>query len=164
MPTDDTARGRLTNVRGRPVSYPIEAPAARVWEVLSDGWSYVSWIVGTACIRAVDGEWPKVGSRLYHRAGPWPVTLEGHSEVEACVPGTELVLVAHGWPFGAARVQLRIEDQNERSVVHLAEDVVAGPTRFLPRQVRQSMIRPRNQECLRRLAMLATRPGAQRRQ
>ena len=51
----------------------IHASWDAVWAVLSDGWGYAGWVVGTIKIRAVDPDWPSVGSRLHHAVGSWPL-------------------------------------------------------------------------------------------
>ncbi|MDF8264852.1 SDR family NAD(P)-dependent oxidoreductase [Luteipulveratus flavus] len=136
----------------------VAAPTDRVWEVLADGWSYATWVVGTARIRAVDQAWPAPGSRIHHSAGVWPVLLSDTTVVEACEPGRRLVLTARGWPAGEARVRLTLEPDGEHAcTVTIQEDVVSGPSRVLPKVLRQSGIAPRNTETLRRLALLAER-------
>ena len=65
----------------------IQAPPEQVFAVLKDGWTYSDWVVGTAHIRAVDPHWPQPGSRLYHKVGPWPLSVRDHSEVLACAEG-----------------------------------------------------------------------------
>ncbi|MFI9640652.1 SRPBCC family protein [Micromonospora sp. NPDC051925] len=48
----------------------IDAPPQRVFDVLADGWTYSDWVVSTVHVRDVDAQWPRVGTRLHHRAGP----------------------------------------------------------------------------------------------
>jgi hypothetical protein len=45
------------------------ATADRVWNVLADGWTYPSWVVGAARMRAVGADWPTVGAELHHSLG-----------------------------------------------------------------------------------------------
>lgn len=152
MDSDETT----PNVQGQPQRRTVAAPAERVWEVLADGWSYATWVVGTARIRAVDETWPAPGSRIHHSVGLWPALLSDTTSVEVCEPGRRLVLKARGWPLGEARVELRLEpDGPESCTVTMTEDAVSGPGSLPPRLVRQAMILPRNHEGLRRLAYLA---------
>ncbi|GAA4113200.1 SRPBCC family protein [Knoellia locipacati] len=148
--------GRAANSQGQPQQRTVAAPAERVWEVLADGWSYATWVVGTARIRDVDTTWPQPGSRIHHSVGLWPVLLSDTTCVEACEPGRHLVLTARGWPLGEARVELLVESDGPGScTVTMTEDAVSGPGSLPPRLVRQAMILPRNHEALRRLAYLA---------
>ncbi|MFL6157733.1 MAG: SRPBCC family protein, partial [Marmoricola sp.] len=63
------------------VSRDISSPGQGVWDVLSDGWLYPSWVVGAARMRDVDASWPAVGSRLHHSVGNWPLLLDDSTEV-----------------------------------------------------------------------------------
>ncbi|MFL6157925.1 MAG: SRPBCC family protein [Marmoricola sp.] len=137
------------------ISRDISSPARGVWDVLSDGWLYPSWVVGAARMRDVDASWPAVGSRLHHSVGNWPLLLDDSTEVLESDPGRLLRLKAHGWPAGAAEVVLEIEELGAGSRVHIREDAVAGPGTIVPKPLRQLAIAPRNRETLRRLAFLA---------
>lgn len=141
---------------GQPQRRTVAAPAERVWDVLADGWSYATWVVGTARIRGVDQSWPAPGSRIHHSFGMWPALLSDTTRVEECDAGRRLLLTARGWPLGEARVELVIEpDGPESCTVTITEDAVSGPGSLPPRLVRQAMIVPRNHETLKRLAYLA---------
>lgn len=138
-----------------PVSREVAAPASAVWAVVADGWTFSSWVVGTARIRAVDPGWPRPGSRMHHSFGTWPFLLNDQTHVEREEEGRLLELTARGWPAGEARVQIEIRPQGDRCTVLLSEDAVSGPGALIPRVVRQPLIAVRNRETLRRLAMLA---------
>lgn len=138
----------------------IDAPPSAVWEVLSDGWLYPSWVVGAARMRNVDAAWPAQGAKLHHSVGNWPFLLDDKSEVLESVPQERLRLKAHGWPAGAAEVLLEIEPDGAGSLVTIREDAVQGPGTLMPRPARQAAIVPRNKETLRRLAFLAEGRGA----
>lgn len=133
----------------------IQAPAEKVWEVLSDGWLYPVWVVGATRMRGVDSDWPQKGSRIHHSVGVWPATIDDHTEVLETDPGRYLRLRAHAWPMGEAEVQMTITAAGENSRVEIAETAVAGPARLIPRPVMHLMIRIRNVESLRRLAFIA---------
>ncbi len=138
------------------------ARAEAVWSVLADGFLYASWVVGASRVRAVDIDWPAVGSRIHHSVGSWPLLIDDVTEVLECRPGEALVLQAKGWPAGEARVELRLTPATESGVVGcrigMREDATHGPGRLVPTPVRQLAIAPRNQESLQRLAYLAERP------
>jgi len=144
-----------TSPHAHPVSRQVAAPASAVWAVLADGWTFSSWVVGTARIRAVDPGWPRAGSGMHHSFGTWPFLLNDQTHVEREEEGRLLELTARGWPAGEARVQIEIRPEGDRCAVLLAEDAVSGPGALVPPVVRQPLIAVRNRETLRRLAMLA---------
>ncbi len=133
----------------------VAATPEQVWEVLSDGWLYPTWVVGAARMRDVDEAWPATGSRLHHSVGNWPLLLDDKSEVLESRPPRLLRLKAHGWPAGAAEVLLEIEPEGTGALVSIREDAVQGPGALVPRPARQAAIVPRNRETLRRLAYIA---------
>ncbi|MGO4341413.1 SRPBCC family protein [Pedococcus sp. 2YAF34] len=137
------------------VTREVDAPSEAVWEVLSDGWAYATWVVGASRVRDVDHSWPGEGARIHHSFGLWPVVISDTTHVERSVPDTELVLTARGWPAGEARVVLTITPRGSGCTVTIEEDAVRGPGTLVPKPLRQLMIRPRNVEALRRLAYLA---------
>lgn len=133
-----------------------EASADDVWAVLSDGWLYPLWVVGAARIRDVEATWPKVGARLHHSFGLWPMLMHDETEVLEVVPGEFLQLRARGWPMGEAQVELRLEQSEpERTTIRLCEKVVRGPGKLIPAPVEAPLMIWRNNETLRRLVMLA---------
>jgi hypothetical protein len=133
----------------------IEATAAAVWGVLSDGWLYPTWVVGASRMRAVDPAWPGVGAQLHHSVGVWPLLLNDTTTVLASVPKRELVLRARGWPMGEATIRLTLTEHEGGCEVEMAEDVASGPAQLIPTPVRAAVLVPRNKESLRRLAYLA---------
>jgi hypothetical protein len=140
----------------RTVTRRVHAPAEAVWAVLSDGWLYANWVVGTSRVRAVDATWPDEGSRIHHSFGVWPALIDDETISLVAVPGEELHLQARGWPMGEARVQLTITDGPADScTVTILEDAVTGPGVLVPRAARQAAIAVRNTEALRRLALVA---------
>ncbi|MEV6301613.1 SRPBCC family protein [Actinoplanes sp. NPDC051861] len=146
------------------VARTVQAPPERVFSVLADGWSYSDWVVGTVHIRDVDPHWPTPGSKLHHKAGPWPLSLHDSSTVLACEPGRRLRLNAGLWPLGAAIVDIRLEPASEnttRVVIH--EDFEAGPLLWIRNRVNDLILHRRNIETLRRLADIAERAHDYRR-
>ncbi len=137
------------------VSRQVDAPARAVWDVLSDGWLYASWVVGASRVRDVGPGWPAQGSRIRHSFGVWPAVINDDTVILA-VDEQEMLLRARGRPAGEAEVRLVIRpDTAERSTVSIVEDVTAGPGRLVPQIVRQWVIAPRNVEALRRLSLIA---------
>src|SRR6476659_6586262 len=90
-------------------SVTVSASPERVFEVLSDGWQYAGWVVGSVKVRAVESDWPRPGTRIHHAVGAWPMILQDETKVEVCEAPSHLVLLARGRPLGEARVDLRME-------------------------------------------------------
>lgn len=132
----------------------VNAEPADVWAVLSDGWLYALWVVGAARMREVDDSWPAVGARLHHSVGTWPMLIDDTTSVVELDPGRRLKLRARGWPAGEAEVELFLEATAGGTTVTIAEDAVSGPGRFVPLPLRAPMIKWRNVEALRRLALV----------
>lgn len=151
---DETNR---TDVPQEPtVTRPVAAPASAVWQVLADGWSYATWVVGASRVRDVDRTWPTEGSRVHHSVGVWPAVIQDYTRVEKSVPLSELVLTARGWPLGEARVRIEVREVDaDHCTVSITEDAVSGPGKLMPAKARHAMIVPRNKETLYRLAMIA---------
>ncbi|HEY0641464.1 MAG TPA: SRPBCC family protein [Pseudonocardiaceae bacterium] len=152
---------------GPTVSRTMDAPAERVFDVLADGWNYAGWVVGASHIRDVDPGWPAAGTRIHHSVGPWPFAIRDTTEVLAVEPGRMLLLRVRFWPLGSGTVRLDIEPRGTgTSYVRMTEHVDAGPVALLPRPAQTLVLRPRNDESLRRLEALVVRgripggPGA----
>jgi uncharacterized protein YndB with AHSA1/START domain len=139
----------------------IQAPPDQVFAVLADAWTYSDWVVGTAHIRAVDPHWPAPGARLYHKVGPWPLSVRDRSEVLSRTEPTELVVRARMWPLGEAKVVLRLAATGDGGTrVTIAEDFKAGPLRWVRTKINDLVLHARNVESLRRLDDLAMRRKA----
>jgi len=136
----------------------IEAPRDDVFAVLTDGWTYSDWVVGTAHIRAVDDHWPKAGTVLHHKAGPWPMSLRDQTVSVQCEPPSLLVLSPHVWPLGESTVRITLEAFGpDRTLVGIQEDFERGPVRWLRKAVNDVALHYRNRESLHRLGDLARR-------
>ena len=139
----------------------VQAPPDRVFAVLADGWTYSDWVVGTAHIRDVDQTWPAPGSKLHHKAGPWPLSLQDLSEVLACEPNRSLTLKAGLWPLGEATVRFDLEPVGPSATrVTMHEDFHAGPLNWVRNKINDLVLHRRNIESLRRLADIAEREKA----
>jgi uncharacterized protein YndB with AHSA1/START domain len=142
----------------------VQAPADRVFAVLSDGWTYSDWVVGTAHIRDVDHDWPAPGSKLYHKAGPWPMSIKDRSESLECDPDRSLVLKVNLWPLGAGKVSFTLDPLDEHATrVTLQEQFTEGPLLGVRNKVGDVLLHFRNVEALRRLADIAERSTKVRR-
>lgn len=143
------------------VTRRMRCPADAVLDVLADGWTYATWVVGTSRIRGVDPGWPAPGTRLAHSAGIWPLVIDDVTvALDWDRAGGRLELQARGWPAGEARVLLQVRPDGTGCIVRLDEDAVRGPGAAVPKPVRTAAIAPRNREALRRLAALAERAPA----
>jgi uncharacterized protein YndB with AHSA1/START domain len=138
------------------VTRDIEASRDQVWAVIADGWTYSQWVVGNSRMRAVDPNWPAVGSTIRHSIGVWPLVINDETVVEECVPRERLVLHAKG-QLGGARVVLRLNDIPKGCRVTMEEYPVSGIGAVLPSKVGDLLAWPRNRESLRRLGAIAAR-------
>jgi len=131
-------------------------PREAVWRVLTDGYAYASWVVGTSAIRDVDDQWPGVGTRLHYRIGRGPLRHDGHTEVLSVDDAKCLELEAHAWPLGTARIELTLEDRpGGGCLVKMVEHPAQGTAAMLHNPVVDALIKLRNLETLRRLEKLA---------
>ncbi|ABM06359.1 MULTISPECIES: SRPBCC family protein [Micrococcaceae] len=138
------------------VTQLFKSPATDIWKVIEDGWLYPGWVVGASRIRAVDDQWPQVGSKLHHSVGSWPFLIDDSTSVTAMEAGRKLELLARGWPMGEAKVLITLEDLGgSQCRVSIAEDAVRGPGKVVPKALRDPMISVRNRETLRRLELMA---------
>jgi uncharacterized protein YndB with AHSA1/START domain len=126
-----------------------------VFDVLTDGWTYATWVVGASRIRAVDDDFPAAGSKIHHSVGVWPMLINDETVVERVEAPHEIQLRAQAWPAGEADVTIHAEVQDGQTLVTIDEQAVSGPARLIPRPVEDFMLRQRNVETLKRLAFLA---------
>jgi Polyketide cyclase / dehydrase and lipid transport len=134
------------------------ATRQQVWDIIADGWTYSQWVVGNSRMRAVDADWPAVGSRIQHSIGVWPFLINDVTEVLECRPQEELVLLANTRPFGRARISLRLSDTPDGGCrIEMAEVLVGAPLGWLPNQLISVAVTPRNRECTLRLSAIAER-------
>lgn len=126
-----------------------------VFDILVDGWSYATWVVGAARIRDVDKEWPEPGSRIHHSVGAWPIMISDTTTVESFDRGHTMALTARAWPAGEAEVRITCEPHEDGTRVTIVEDATSGPALLLLKPLRDVMLGWRNVEALRRLAYLS---------
>ena len=133
----------------------FEASPHDVFDVLSDGWLYPSWVVGASRIRDVELTWPAVGARIHHSFGVWPFVIDDTTSVLVWHPPHRAVFRARGWPFGEAQVTITVHDRAGGCLVVMEEEAVTGPGALVPDAVLDPALGVRNRETLRRLAWLA---------
>ncbi len=126
-----------------------------VFDVLADGWSYATWVVGAARIRDVDESWPEPGSRIHHSVGAWPLLISDSTSATALERPHRIDLTVRAWPAGEGRVRITCRADGARTVVTMEEDASSGPALALLKPARDVLLGWRNVEALRRLAYLA---------
>lgn len=133
----------------------VQGTPADLLAILTDGWRYAGWVVGASRVRGVDADWPAVGTKIHHSVGSWPLLIDDSTSVQDFDPAGTLTMHARGWPVGAAVVRILWQDLGAgRLLVTIEEDATEGPGHFIPRPLRHSLLRPRNVETLRRLALM----------
>ncbi|MGH3833701.1 MAG: SRPBCC family protein [Pseudonocardiaceae bacterium] len=131
----------------------VDRDPKQVWSVLSDGWSYAEWVVGTRHIRDVDTDWPAQGSRLRYvlSVGRW--TVEDVTTVRLVDPERRLELEANAGQLGSARVSFELLPWGEdHTVVIVDEHPLTGPGARLHWAGVEVLLRFRNQRMVRSLA------------
>ncbi|MDQ1443540.1 MAG: hypothetical protein QOI20_4 [Acidimicrobiaceae bacterium] len=130
----------------------IHVPPDVVFAVLADGRSYEHWLVGCKRIRGVDEGWPKPGTRIHHRVGAGPFTLDDTTKVVESERPARLVLEARARPIGVARVDFTLEAEGEQDcLITMQEHPVRGPAKSLHNPLFEAMISARNQKSLKQL-------------
>jgi hypothetical protein len=133
----------------------IHASVEDVFAVLTDGWSYASWVVGASRIRDVQAGWPQPGRSIHHSVGVWPLVIDDRTTVEAYEPLRRLQLKVRAWPAGEGRVELEAEDRGGECYLVMREKAINGPAALLPAAIADPLLSIRNKEALRRLALMA---------
>ncbi len=141
------------------VTTEMAATTDDVWAVLSDGWTYSAWVVGTVKIREVEPGWPAVGAKLHHAFGAWPLMIKDETEVLECEPGRRLLMQARGWPMGEATVELTLRAAGGHTVVEMYEEPTVGPGAWLNNPLVEAVGKKRLAETLERLRRLVERSG-----
>jgi uncharacterized protein YndB with AHSA1/START domain len=138
----------------------IHVPPYRVWAVLADSSLYADWVLGAKAVVDADASWPAPGSKLRHRSGVGPLTIEDETLVEEASAPSLLVLHAGVGPVGAFRVRLELRATPAGSHVLMEEDPVEGAAAAVPGV--DSAVQARNTVTLERLKELAegTNPGS----
>jgi hypothetical protein len=142
------------------VTTEMAATTDDVWAVLSDGWTYSAWVVGTVKIREVEPGWPAVGAKLHHAFGAWPLMIKDETEVLECEPGRRLLMQARGWPMGEATVELTLRAAGGHTVVEMYEAPTVGPGAWLNNPLVEAIGKKRLAETLDRLRRLVERSAA----
>jgi uncharacterized protein YndB with AHSA1/START domain len=129
----------------------IDASPEEVFAVLADANSYEHWVVGCDDIRAVEGDWPAVGSRFFHTVGVGPVKTKDNTKVLEVEAPHKLVLEARARPAGVAKVIFRLVPVDGGTDVSIEEYPIKGVAKAIHNPVQDGLIKIRNVETLRRL-------------
>lgn len=136
------------------VNVLVRRSPEQVWEVLGDGRSYASWVVGTREIREVDPGWPAVGTSIHYTVGCGPLALRGRTTVRSAEPGRRLGLEADAGLLGTARIVIELSAWGEDTVVVLDEHPLTGTGAWLHNPVTDVVSLVRQEPMMRRLARL----------
>ncbi len=128
-----------------------------VWALLADGRKYADWVVGAKRVRAVDPEWPAVGSKFHHTVGVWPFHLRDNTAVLECDEGRRLVLEARLRPLGRAQIEMILRPSDGGTAVVMREWPSSPALARMAAPVFEPAIHLRNVEALRRLESALSR-------
>ena len=133
--------------------HTIPATPEDVFAVLADARTYEHWVVGCDDIRAVEGDWPAVGSRFFHTVGVGPIKTSDNTKVLEVDPPRRLVLEARARPAGVAKVifDLRPVEGGTATEVEIDEYPIKGIAKVIDNPIQEGLIKARNVETLRRL-------------
>ena len=132
----------------------VKRPPEQVWDFLSRGDRYAEWVVGTRRIRAVDDDWPAVGSELHFSFGVGSLTIDDRTTVRNADPPHMLELEIHAGRIGTARLLFEIRQWGRHTVVVLDEHPLSGPGAHFHNMLLDVGLRFRNRRMLDKLAKL----------
>jgi uncharacterized protein YndB with AHSA1/START domain len=125
-----------------------------VFEHLLDPWEYPSWLLGASDMRAVDDDWPEVGSSFHHRVGFGPVNVNDRSQILELDRPRKLVLKVRATPLVQGIVTFTVEALSGGGSVLWLQEEPAIPGAEVLRPVLDPPTHLRNQRSLSRLADL----------
>ena len=131
--------------------HTIPATPDEVFAVLADARTYQHWVVGCDDIRAVEGEWPAVGSRFFHTVGVGPLKTKDNTKVLEVDAPRRLVLEARARPAGIAKVIFELRPVGGGTEVEIDEYPIRGVAKSIHNPIQDGLIKVRNVETLRRL-------------
>jgi hypothetical protein len=131
----------------------VDRDPKQVWSVLSDGWAYSDWVVGTQHIRDVDPDWPAQGSQIRYVVGVGRWTVEDVTTVRLVDPERRLELEVNAGRLGSARVSIALLPWGEEcTVVIIDEHPLTGPGARWHSLVVELLLGFRNRRMVRSLA------------
>ncbi len=129
----------------------FDRPCAEVFDALADPRTYPDWLVGASRIRAVDDDWPAVGSRFHHRVGIGRATIADTTKVLAIEPTRMLRLAVRARPLVSAVVTFELVGEHDRCIVTMEEEPAVRAIGNLVRPLLDPMTHVRNHLSLKRL-------------
>ena len=129
----------------------VKGTPAEVFAILADPYTYEHWVVGCVDIRAVEGEWPAVGSLFHHTVGMGPFKVKDNTKVLDVDADTRLVIEARARPAGVAEVVFTLTPVPGGTEVCIQEYAVRGFAQRIANPVLDFLVHLRNAETLRRL-------------
>jgi hypothetical protein len=130
----------------------VSGTPEEVFDVLDDAYAYPKWVVGTRRVRAVDPEWPAVGSQFHHAVGTAAGELHDSSKVIERRRPDFVELQVRFRPTGVARVRIAVHAApGGGSRVVIDEEMECGPLSHVPRLVTDPLLHARNSLSLQRL-------------
>ncbi|MDJ0380384.1 SRPBCC family protein [Streptomyces sp. G-G2] len=137
----------------------IHRPCSWVWDVLSDGSRYSSWVVGTRSSWEQQGRWPLVGSTLGYevKLGPW--SYEGRTVVRVHEPPHRLELEAMAGKGGSARIALEMRPWGDDTLVIIDEHPLRGKQGLPHNAAIDALVGLRHRGLLRRLRRVVESMG-----
>jgi uncharacterized protein YndB with AHSA1/START domain len=133
----------------------IRASVEDVFAILTDGWTYAAWVVGASRVRDVEPGFPQPGHSIHHSVGVWPLLINDATTVEQYEPLRFLRLKVRAWPTGEGRVEFEAADSLGDCRLVMREMATKGPATLIPEVVIEPVLHTRNDETLKRLALLA---------
>lgn len=133
----------------------IDAPPAKVFEVLLDPYAYASWVVGSKATRGADESWPSPGAAFYHTSGAGPADVKDQTKIVEIDAPRRLVLHAYFRPLGVMRVDLRVTPSDGGTLFTIDENPAPGTRTSRIRALVSPVTHVRNRESVRRLKHLA---------
>ena len=129
----------------------IAATPEEIFAVLADAHTYEHWVVGCDDIRAVEGDWPAVGSKFFHTVGVGPIKTKDNTKVLEVDAPHKLVLEARARPAGIAKVTFCLVPVEGGTEVSIEEHPIRGLAKTIDNPIQDGLIKVRNVETLRRL-------------
>jgi uncharacterized protein YndB with AHSA1/START domain len=129
----------------------VDAPVESVFDTLTDPHTYPEWLAGAKHIRAVDDEWPAVGSRFHHQVGIGPLRIDDDTEVREIARPNRLVLEVRARPIGRGKTTFSLRQDGAGCTLTVEEHPITTPLRVLTDPVLDAAIHMRNEGSLKRL-------------
>ena len=133
------------------VEKSMPAPAAKVFDVISEPETYPDWLTGAKRIRRVDNDFPRPASEFEHEVGAGPLTVKDTTEVEEVRPNHMLEMVVRARPFLVARVKFDVFAETDHSSRLRISETPIGIYRFISWAI-DPLIKARNTRSINRLA------------